>query len=85
MKSNFLAAVLGILVLLGGYEIAEDGGVRLGQLATTMMACPDMETETAFLEALRRAGSSELREGQLIFTDEAGVTLLRLQARALDE
>lgn len=37
----------------GTYALKEGNRIALSQLMGTLMACPDLETETAFLEVLR--------------------------------
>ena len=38
--------------LMGKYETTEKGALKIGPLASTMMACPGMEQENAFAKAL---------------------------------
>ena len=45
--------------MMGTYEL-EEGKLKFGPLATTRMACPAMETETAFLRALGATTRYEL-------------------------
>ncbi len=39
----------------GHYELMEGNRIKFGQAGSTLMACPDMETEKAFMEVLRTA------------------------------
>ncbi len=66
--------------IMGSYTLRKDGSLELGPLATTMMACPDMEAEAAFLKALSEFGSTRRENGALLFFDEAGRTTVRLIA-----
>ena len=38
--------------IMGRYEATEKGALKIGPLASTMMACPGMEQEDAFTKAL---------------------------------
>ena len=38
--------------LMGKYETTDKGALRIGPIASTMMACPGMEQEDAFTKAL---------------------------------
>jgi heat shock protein HslJ len=69
--------------IMGAYTLGDDSGLQFGNLATTMMACPGMETEAAFLAALRSIQSSKIQDGQLILIDGQGNPLARLEAKAL--
>lgn len=69
--------------IMGAYTLSDDGSLRFGNLATTMMACPEMETEAAFLAALRAIQSSKIDEGRLLLLDGQGETLARLEPKPL--
>jgi copper homeostasis protein (lipoprotein) len=62
--------------MMGTYEL--DGtSLRFGPLASTKMACPAMETETKFLEALRATTRYELAGSNLtLFGADAPVARL---------
>ncbi|MDF1729007.1 MAG: META domain-containing protein [Sulfitobacter sp.] len=49
---------------------------RAGPVIATRMACPDMETEAAFLRALEAATYSEVTGDRLILSDDTGVLLV---------
>lgn len=55
--------------MMGTYQVdsTKPGFVRLGQIASTRMACPDMETESRVLAALGKVSSFKAVEG----TDKA--------------
>lgn len=57
----------------------KNGRVTFSNLGSTMMACPDMTTETAILEALRKVISySRTRDGSIEFHDSDGKIVLTL-------
>lgn len=61
-----------------GSWAAEDGALELGQVGTTMMACPapQMENERAVLDVLNAAESYEISaEGRLTITSQSGAEL----------
>ena len=66
----------------GGYESGE-GTLRFGALASTRMACPAMETETAFLKALEGTRRFHLAGRHLDLLDEKGAVLAQLEERNL--
>lgn len=56
-------------------EIGENT-IELGAIAGTKKMCPDMSISKAFNETLLAVKKYELKENNLIFTDEAGTELL---------
>lgn len=78
-----IAGSTGCNRLMGAYDILADGSLRLGNVATTMMACPDMATEAAFLKVLREFTQSEQTGDSLLFLNASGEPLARLKAQAL--
>lgn len=79
-----IAGSAGCNRIMGGYEMSV-GNIRLGNVATTMMACPGMATEAAFLEALRSYKSSSLQDGTLLLLGDAGEPVARFVATSLPE
>jgi heat shock protein HslJ len=69
--------------IMGAYTLGDDGSLQFGNLATTMMACPEMGTEAAFLAALRSIQTSKIQDGRLILIDGQGNPLARLKAKPL--
>jgi copper homeostasis protein (lipoprotein) len=67
--------------LVGSYT--HDGGaLRFGQMAGTMMACPEgMETEKEFLETLPRVTGWRIADAHLELLDAGGAVLARFEAR----
>jgi heat shock protein HslJ len=68
--------------LAGRYEL--DGNrLSLGEVISTMMACEaGMETESAFLEALRRVNGWRIAGRQLQLLDTAGQVVARFEAQS---
>ncbi|NVJ87685.1 MAG: DUF4377 domain-containing protein [Algoriphagus sp.] len=71
---------LGCNTIRGG--IAENDGenLKLGLGATTMMACPDMETEQKISKALIETTRYQIQENELVFFDPEGTELIRFKA-----
>ena len=51
-------------------------GFKVGPILSTRMACPDLDAEAAFFEALARATLAEASETSLILSDDAGPVLV---------
>ncbi len=49
----------------GSYELMEGNRIRIGPVASTMMACPDMENEARFNEVLERVDNYTIADGVL--------------------
>lgn len=68
--------------IAGSYEIG-NGTLRLGPLMATKMACPLMDTETAFLRTLDETRRYRILGQTLELIDDAGKVLVRLEERNL--
>jgi heat shock protein HslJ len=66
----------------GSYESGV-GTLTFGPLAGTRMACPGMDTETAFLKALESTRRFRLAGRHLDLLDERGAVLVQLEERNL--
>jgi heat shock protein HslJ len=66
--------------LTGSYELS-GGHLTFGQLVGTMMACPEaMETEKAFLQALKHVKTWKIAGEQLELFDEVENLVARFEA-----
>ena len=68
--------------LSGAYKIEGDT-LRVSDLTTTRMACPEIETEHAFLSALESVKRWRLMDNQLILLADNNVAVVQLEARNL--
>jgi copper homeostasis protein (lipoprotein) len=68
--------------LSGGYTIERDTLI-LSEIRTTRMACPEVETENAFLNALETVVRWKLMDNQLLLLDKAGAHVLQFESRNL--
>lgn len=63
-----------------------EGKVQFGSIGSTRMACPEMEYEAAFFEALRATKAYGFADdGALLLSDEAGAVVLELSRKAEGE
>jgi len=70
--------------LMASYELKGDQ-LTFGQMAGTMMACPEgMETEKAFLEALKQVSRWKIAGQDLELIDGAGNAVARFEARHME-
>lgn len=68
---------------LTGTYTREGAALRFVPLASTRMACPALEMERAFLEALERVATWRLRRHELVLCDALGQPVARFEAREL--
>ena len=67
-------------ILLGSYELNEASShVKFSRVASTMMACPRLRDESAFLKALEKVESYSIEEGVLLLQKE-GKTVATFEA-----
>lgn len=67
--------------ITGGYEVTGTS-LRIHTLASTMMSCPSMDTERAFLRALDRTRTYRVQGRELELYDDTGSLLARLEERS---
>lgn len=65
--------------IFGTYELKEGDRISFGTVGSTMMACPDMATETAFLEALKTVDNYSVAGSTLSFTKARMAPILRFK------
>jgi copper homeostasis protein (lipoprotein) len=68
--------------LSGGYTIEGDM-LRLSEITTTRMACPNLETENSLLNALETVARWKLMDNQLALLDRSGAQILQFESRNL--
>lgn len=64
-------------ILNGTYETEGDSQISFSKMATTMMACPDMETEKQFLKSLGKVKSYGIKDDSLMLNDDKQATLAK--------
>jgi copper homeostasis protein (lipoprotein) len=80
--TNEIAGHTGCNRLNGGYRI-DGNALRLSEIATTRMACPEGDVEHRFLNALEAVARWQLRDDRLVLLDAEDVPLVQLEARNL--
>jgi heat shock protein HslJ len=61
----------------GEYQLGENGGVKFGPLASTMMACDNtMQLESTYFQALAKVESFQVSQGKLTLSSADGKTVL---------
>jgi heat shock protein HslJ len=63
----------------GGYELSEMNRIKFSKVASTMMACPDLETERAFLQVLETADNYSLKGDTLLLNRARMAPLARFE------
>ncbi len=80
-QSRRLSGSGGCNQLMGSYELNGDQ-LTFGQMAGTMMVCAEgMDTEKAFLEALKQVSRSKIVRQHLELFDSSGHLVARFEAR----
>ncbi len=64
----------------GTYELKNNNRITLSKLITTLMACPDMDSESMFLKALQMADTYDVRGDTLILNKARMASLARFRA-----
>lgn len=78
VAENRLNGSGGCNTLLGSYELLPNNRIRFPRIATTQMACADMATEDAFLQALNTVDSYVLTGDTLVLNRARMAPLARL-------
>lgn len=79
-EENHLSGVGACNRLMGGYEATETGALKVGQLASTRMACPGMDREQAFAQMLMEATHYQI-DGPMLMILKNGELKAVFQAR----
>jgi heat shock protein HslJ len=59
------------------YQLGENGGLKFGQIASTMMACDNtMQLESTYFQALAKVESFQVSQGKLTLSSADGKTAL---------
>ena len=80
-SENRYAAYAGCNNLMGGYELNEDIlKIKFSKGASTMMACPEMETEQKLAEILERVDNYSIKGNQMTLNKARMAPLARFEA-----
>ena len=81
VKENRYAAYAGCNNMMGGYELNENTlRIKFTKGASTMMACPDMETEQAFAKMLEMVDNYSINGNQMTLNKARMAPLARFEA-----
>lgn len=81
MEAKRIHGNTGCNIINGGFsqEEGKANSLKFSQMISTMMACPDMDTESRILEALGKVTAFSLNQDQTVaLQDEAGTEVLTL-------
>jgi heat shock protein HslJ len=63
----------------GQYELMEGNRIKFGKAGTTLMACPDMETQRIFMEVLEMADNYTITDNELMLNKARMAPLARFR------
>ena len=66
LDKNRLQGFGGCNVLMGKYELKDEKSVSFSRVASTMMACPNLYDESAFLKVLEQVDGYTIKDGVLM-------------------
>lgn len=73
----------GCNVLNGQYSLGNNGGIKIENVASTRMICPEMETEQKLINALQSANTFVVKEDILFLLNGTKDTLAQFQSTFL--
>lgn len=79
-ENNRINVTGGCNTFMGTYELKPDNQISFGKLAGTLMACPDMETERLFMQAIGEADNYYVDENNLVLNKAKMAPLARFEA-----
>lgn len=65
---------------MGSYKLKESNGIELTLGGATMMACPNLELETRFHDALKQTKSYRIEGNTLLLDNDAKTAVAKLEA-----
>jgi heat shock protein HslJ len=77
-EGNKVTGSGGCNVLNGTYELGDGSSILFSKMATTMMSCPDMETEQQFLKVFEKAETYRVKGDTLLLNNSNENTLAKL-------
>lgn len=78
---NRISGNLGCNSFGGNYRTGENNGIELQDISATMMACPNLQVEQAFLDALKSAKAFRINNDTLALSNEKQEITARLKAQ----
>ena len=80
VEKNRVQGFGGCNLLMGSYELKEGGRIRFSKMASTMMACPQMEEEQTLFRILEEVDHYTIKEGVLSLNKARMAPLARFKA-----
>ncbi|MBS1782660.1 MAG: META domain-containing protein [Bacteroidetes bacterium] len=74
----------GCNTFFGTYQLGSGNSIHLSQMGATMMACPNMETETTFLQTLEKVDNYTVKGDTLMLNKARMAPLARFIAVYMD-
>ncbi|HLR36509.1 MAG TPA: META domain-containing protein [Chitinophagaceae bacterium] len=69
-KDNKVSGNAGCNQIMGSYTLKEGDKIEFSQMASTMMACPNLDSERAFLDAIEKVDQYSLNGEELVLKSE---------------
>lgn len=82
-SENRISGTAGCNRIMGGFTSDKELELRFDKVATTLMACPDMETESEFLKMLEKVDNYNLKNDTLSLNKARMAPLARFKAEFL--
>lgn len=79
-EENRIHGNAGCNSFFGNYTLKDDNQINFGQMGMTRMACPEMQTEDEFMQALDKAAFYALTENELTLQDSTHAALAKFQS-----
>ncbi len=79
-ENNKVNGFAGCNNFMGGFEMKEGNKIKFEQMASTMMACENMEMETTFMETLQQVDNYAMKDNVLTLNHENMTPLLKFTA-----
>lgn len=80
-KDNRVSGNLGCNSFGGNLELQSDNGIKISEISATQMACPNLEVEQMFLDALQKAKSFAVESNTLILSNDKKEAIAKLQVQ----
>lgn len=80
IKENRVNGNGGCNGFFGSYNVEGSDKISFSRMGSTMMACPDLQTESEFLKSLESVSNYEVSESELILKDNGGNIISKFEA-----
>jgi len=80
-QENRVSGNLGCNSFGGNIEVQSNNRIKISEIASTQMACPNLEVEQTFLETLQNAKSFAVEGNTLMLSNDKKETTAKLRAK----